>query len=104
MAARLSAAPKLLPVMRSWDTGHVASDEQIRGLIERLETEREELRRREGSSDPTVQEDAARLEQIRLELDRLWDLLRQRQALRDAGDDPDKAEERPSGTVENYEQ
>jgi predicted nuclease with TOPRIM domain len=78
------------------------SDEQIREVIERLEGEREELRRREGASDPNFQQDAARLEEIRVELDQLWDLLRQRQALRDAGDDPEKAHERSGATVENY--
>jgi predicted nuclease with TOPRIM domain len=78
------------------------SDEQIRDVIERLESEREELRRREGASDPNLEQDAARLEEIRVELDQLWDLLRQRQALRDAGDDPDKAHERSSATVERY--
>jgi predicted nuclease with TOPRIM domain len=80
----------------------VPSDEQIREVIDRLEGEREELRRREGASDPNLEQDRARLEEIRLELDQLWDLLRQRQALRDAGDDPDKAHERSSGTVERY--
>jgi Protein of unknown function (DUF2630) len=78
------------------------SDEQINEVIERLEGERAGLRRREGSSDPNLEQDAARLEQIRLDLDQLWDLLRQRQALRDAGDDPNKAHERSKGTVENY--
>lgn len=78
------------------------SDEQIRSVIERLETEREELRRREGAADPHLEQDADRLEQIRVELDQLWDLVRQRQALRDAGEDPEKAHERSSGTIENY--
>jgi hypothetical protein len=78
------------------------SDEQIRSVIERLETEREVIRRREGASDPNLEQDAARVEAIRLELDQLWDLLRQRQALRDAGEDPNKAHERSRGTVENY--
>ncbi len=78
------------------------SDEQIRSVLERLEIEREELRRREGASDAHLERDADRLEQIRIELAQLWDLLRQRQALRDAGEDPDKAHERSSGTIENY--
>jgi hypothetical protein len=80
----------------------VPSDEQIQSVIDRLETEREGLRRREGASDPNLEQDAARLEEIRLELDQLWDLVRQRQALRDAGEDPEKAHERTRGTVENY--
>jgi hypothetical protein len=78
------------------------SDEQIQSVIDRLENEREEIRRREGASDPNLEQDRARVEQIRVELDQLWDLVRQRQALRDAGEDPDKAHERSPGTVENY--
>lgn len=78
------------------------SDEQIRAQIEKLEGEREQLRQREGASDPTQQADATRLGEIRVELDRLWDLLRQRRALRDAGQDPDQAEERSADTVERY--
>ena len=48
------------------------------------------------------QEDQARLRELEVTLDRLWDLLRQRRALRDAGRDPDGAAERPGGTVEGY--
>jgi predicted nuclease with TOPRIM domain len=80
----------------------VPSDEQIHEVIERLESEREQLRRREGASDPNLEQDRERLEEIRLELDQLWDLLRQRQALRDAGEDPNQAHERSSATVERY--
>jgi hypothetical protein len=80
----------------------VPSDEQIETQIEKLESERERLREREGTSDPTLERDAARLEEIRVDLDRLWDLLRQRRALRNAGDDPDNASERSADTVEKY--
>ncbi|MGH2813844.1 MAG: DUF2630 family protein, partial [Actinomycetota bacterium] len=34
--------------------------------------------------------------------DQCWDLLRQRRARRDAGQDPDTAQLRPEGTVEGY--
>jgi hypothetical protein len=78
------------------------SDEQIESQIEVLEAERERLRQREGSADPTVDEDAARLEEIRIDLDRLWDFLRQRRALRSAGENPDLASERSAETVEKY--
>lgn len=44
------------------------------------------------------------LEHIQVELDRCWDLLRQRRALRGAGRDPDEAQARPADIVENYEQ
>ncbi|GAC1435365.1 MAG: DUF2630 family protein [Solirubrobacteraceae bacterium] len=44
-----------------------------------------------------------RLQDIHVELDRYWDLLRQRRARREAGLDPDGASMRPGATVENYE-
>jgi hypothetical protein len=78
------------------------SDEQISAQIERLEHERESLFKRESSEDPSRATDADRLEQIRVDLDRLWDLLRQRRALRNAGQDPNLANERAAETVERY--
>ena len=45
-----------------------------------------------------------RLDAIKIELDQAWDLLRQRRALRDAGQDPNRAHERPASVVEKYEQ
>lgn len=44
-----------------------------------------------------------RLQEIHVQLDRYWDLLRQRRARREAGLNPDGASIRPAGTVENYE-
>jgi hypothetical protein len=78
------------------------SDDQISAQIERLEHERESLFKREGTEDPSRATDAGRLEQIRVDLDRLWDLLRQRRALRNAGQDPNLADERAAETVERY--
>jgi hypothetical protein len=78
------------------------SDEQISAQIEQLESERESLFKREGTDDPSRTADANRLEEIRVDLDRLWDLLRQRRALRDAGQDPNRADERAAETVERY--
>jgi hypothetical protein len=49
-------------------------------------------------------DEAVRLKKIEVELDQYWDLLRQRQARRAAGQDPNKAHVRPPGIVENYEQ
>jgi len=78
------------------------TDEQIQEQIDVLEQERLALREREGEGDPTQQADVARIEQIRLELDRLWDLMRQRNALREAGRDPEEASERSAEVVERY--
>jgi hypothetical protein len=49
-------------------------------------------------------EQRVRLDAVRIELDRYWDLLRQRRARRDAGLDPDTAKLRSADTVEHYEQ
>jgi hypothetical protein len=78
------------------------SDEQIEKRIETLEEEREALRRDESAAQESASADADRLEEIRVELDRQWDLLRQRRALRNAGQNPDDANERSSDTVERY--
>jgi hypothetical protein len=44
------------------------------------------------------------MHKIKLELDQYWDLLRQRRALRDAGEDPNQAEKRSVDQIENYEE
>jgi chromosome segregation ATPase len=80
-------------------------DQQIQAEIERLEERQQELRHKE--SELSDQPDAVaplrdELEAIRVELDRLWDLQRQRRALRDSGGNPDDASERDAGTVEGY--
>ena len=83
------------------------SDESIAARIERLVSEEHELRDREqvDSPDPAaLEEDKERLRAVEVELDRCWDLLRQRRALRDAGADPEQASVRDAGTVEHYEQ
>ncbi len=49
-------------------------------------------------------EDVARLREIEVALDQCWDLLRQRRARRDAGQDPDVAQVRPENVVEGYQQ
>jgi hypothetical protein len=81
------------------------SDESIAERIERLVAEEHELRNREQADSPDAErlaEDQQRLDAVAIELDRCWDLLRQRRALRDAGSDPDDARVRDPGTVERY--
>jgi hypothetical protein len=81
------------------------SDESISARIERLVAEEHDLRGREerDSTDAgALDEDRARLQQVEVELDRCWDLLRQRRALRSAGVDPDQAHVRDESTVEGY--
>jgi hypothetical protein len=81
------------------------SDESIATRIEELVSEEHELRTQEetdSTDEAALAEDRRRLERVSVELDRCWDLLRQRRALRDAGADPDGAEARDEKTVENY--
>ena len=75
-------------------------DKSVLNHIDRLVKEEEKLY---GRSELT-NNDRERLGQLKVELDQCWDLLRQRRALREFGDDPDKAKVRPARIVENYEQ
>ena len=45
-----------------------------------------------------------RLRRLEVQLDQCWDLLRQRRARRDAGQDPDEAAPRNPSVVERYQQ
>jgi hypothetical protein len=48
------------------------------------------------------QGDAVRIRDVEEQLDQCWDLLRQRRALREFGEDPDQAQVRDAQTVETY--
>ena len=81
------------------------SDESIAARIETLVSEEHSLRTREQSdamNEDALEDDQARLRAVEIELDRCWDLLRQRRAAREAGGDPDAAHVRDAGTVERY--
>ncbi|HEY2769923.1 MAG TPA: DUF2630 family protein [Solirubrobacteraceae bacterium] len=79
------------------------SDESIQARIESLVQEEHTLMSREqADDDAALAEDRDRLQQVSVELDRCWDLLRQRRARRESGADPDDARARDAGTVENY--
>jgi len=81
------------------------SDESIAARIERLVAEEHALLGREESDrtdEGSLDSDRERLDAVKVELDRCWDLLRQRRALRDAGSDPDDAQVRDANTVERY--
>jgi Protein of unknown function (DUF2630) len=78
------------------------ADENISDHIEALVKEEHELLDRGGSEHGLDDAGHARLEAIRVELDRYWDLLRQRRARRAAGRDPERASPRDADTVEHY--
>ena len=72
-------------------------------VLKRIQSLSHEEERLYGHSQLAEQE-RTRLEQIRVELDQCWDLLRQRRARREFGQDPDGAVVRPTKVVEGYEQ
>jgi uncharacterized protein DUF2630 len=78
-------------------------DQQVLDRIDKLVQEEEALLHRhegEGLDD----DEHARLEELKLQLDKAWDYLRQRRSLRQYGEDPEDASVRDGGTVEEYEQ
>jgi Protein of unknown function (DUF2630) len=101
-----AAIPKLIGVATLGRGGIAAvSGESTASRIEQLVAEEHELRAREpadSSDTAALDEDRERLRAVEGELDRCWDLLRQRRALRDAGGDPDDAQARDAETVERY--
>jgi hypothetical protein len=81
------------------------NDETIAARIERLVAEERELRRREQADrkdEDQLDEDQRRLREVQVELDRCWDLLRQRRAREEFGQNPDEAQARDADTVERY--
>ena len=78
-------------------------DQQLLDRINRLvEEESELLHRHEGEG--LDDDEHARLQELEVQLDKAWDYLHQRRALRRAGQDPDQASVRDGGTVEDYDQ
>ena len=77
-------------------------DAQILQQIEKLVDEERELR--EQGTGELAEKERARLESLEVALDQCWDLLRQRRALREFGEDQERAHARDATTVERYEQ
>ena len=75
------------------------TDQSVLNKIETLVHEEQHLYGQGQLSD----HDQVRLEKIQVELDQCWDLLRQRRARREFGQDPDGAKVRPASVVERYE-
>ena len=82
----------------------MADDSDIIKHIDKLVDEEHALERAHGDGKPLTKEERARQRELEVQLDQLWDLLRQRRARRSAGLDPDAAETRDPGTVEGYRQ
>jgi hypothetical protein len=78
-------------------------DTDIVHQISELAEEEHGLERAHEGEELSAQEQQ-RLRQIEIALDQCWDLLRQRRARRNAGQNPDNVEVRPESVVEGYRQ
>jgi hypothetical protein len=78
-------------------------DQDVLANINKLADREQELRSLE-SERPLEDQERAELRELEVRLDQCWDLLRQRRARREFGDDPSSAEVRDADTVERYRQ
>jgi len=76
------------------------TDQPVLNHIQSLAAEEHRLYAQGAPADA----DREQLAKLIVELDQCWDLLRQRRALRETGQDPSDAHVRPAEIVENYEQ
>ena len=81
----------------------MASDVDIRQHISDLIASERALRERLARGEISQEEEHQQLRRVEVELDQLWDLLRQRDARREFGENPDHASVRDATTVENYQ-
>ena len=79
-------------------------DHDLVQRIDDLVEEEHRLRGHAGGGRPLTDEDRARLEELEVKLDQMWDLLRQRRARRAIGEDPGTALLRDEAVVEHYQQ
>jgi hypothetical protein len=80
------------------------ADSDIFEYVNAISREEEGLYEKAGDGSGLSESERERLRAIKVELDRCYDLLHQRQARRDAGEDPSGATLRDATMVEGYEQ
>lgn len=76
-------------------------DEAVIGRINELAAEEHALFEKESAGEASEAE-RERIKALQVTLDQCWDLLHQRRARRDAGQNPDGAAVRDARTVEGY--
>jgi hypothetical protein len=79
-------------------------DKEILSEIGALIETEHELRARLAAGELSEQAEHDRLASVEQALDQCWDLLRQRRARREFGQDPEQARVRPVSQVEGYQQ
>jgi hypothetical protein len=80
----------------------MSDDKSILSRIDALVAEEHDLRTKHASGKINESDEHARLRAVEVELDQCWDLLRQRRAKREFGEDPENAQSRSADTVEGY--
>ncbi|HEX7660693.1 MAG TPA: DUF2630 family protein [Pseudonocardiaceae bacterium] len=79
------------------------ADQDIIGSIDSLMAEERELRTRSVGAGLSPEEQR-RMNHLEQQLDQCWDLLRQRRARREVGENPEGSAVRPASEVESYRQ
>jgi hypothetical protein len=82
--------------------GRAMDDKQILGHIDELMATEHQLRAKLAAGELSSEEEHAQLRSAEEALDQCWDLLRQRRARREYGEDPSAAVPRPANEVEGY--
>jgi len=77
-------------------------DHQVLAQISSLVAEEHELREQREAGGLDSEDEQARLTRLEQALDQCWDLLRQRRARKEFGQDETDAKVRPVQEVENY--
>jgi hypothetical protein len=77
-------------------------DKQIIGRVDELIKTEHDLRAKLAAGQLTAEEEHAALRSVEEALDQCWDLLRQRRARREFGEDAGDAAPRPAEEVEGY--
>jgi hypothetical protein len=90
------------PITVVGQTGLVDKDRDILAEVNLLVAEEQELRAKVQHREIDETEEHRRLRAVEVQLDQCWDLLRQRRALRETGQDPEQAQVRPPDQVEGY--
>jgi Protein of unknown function (DUF2630) len=80
------------------------TDDDVLASIEQLAREEHALYERHTGGKPLSDEEHRRLRGLEARLDQCWDLLRQRRARREFGEDASHAQVRDASTVEHYRQ
>lgn len=77
-------------------------DKEIFRTIDDLINTEHDLRARLAAGELTSEQEHEQLRAVEQQLDQCWDLLRQRRARREFGEDPSGTAARPAGEVEGY--